>query len=130
MLERGRLVYLYMGSSDVERDLGFYRDLLGGAVVWRARAFEAEVAAVALGDGPLVVLADHEPAPGVLCIWAVDDLDRAVEQLSAAGWSGEDRRVEVPDGPCLLLSDPSGNRIGLLQQSRPDAMTRHAGTGT
>lgn len=119
-----RLVYLYVGSDDVERDLGFYCGQLGGELVWKAEAFGAEVAAIELGEGPLLLLADHEPAPSALCIWATDDLDRAVERLRSAGWTDEDKRAEVPDGTCLLLSDPSGNRLGLLHQTRPNAMQR------
>ena len=120
----GRLVYLYVGSRDVARDLAFYRDQLGGELAWRFRAFEADVAAVRLGDGPLVLLADHRDSPSVLQIWAVEDLDRAVTWLEAAGWQGGHRRVEVPDGPCLLMSDPSGNEIALLEQVRPAALDK------
>jgi predicted enzyme related to lactoylglutathione lyase len=80
------------------------------------------VAAVRLGEGPLVLLADHREAPSVLQIWAVDDLDRALERLKAVGWADREKRVEVPDGPCMLLSDPSGNEIGLLQVVRPGVM--------
>ncbi|MFN2525515.1 MAG: VOC family protein [Actinomycetota bacterium] len=122
--QTARLTYLYVGSSDVEADLKFYRDRLGGKIVWRAEAFETEVAAVELGEGPLLLLADHEPAPGVILIWAVEDLDRAVASLKNAGWPGPERRVEVPDGPCLLLADASGNRVGLLQQTRPNVMLK------
>jgi hypothetical protein len=28
----------------------------------------------------------------------------------------------VPDGPCLVLRDRSGNELALLQQDRPEAM--------
>ncbi|HEX3325466.1 MAG TPA: VOC family protein [Actinomycetota bacterium] len=123
--QEARLVYLYVGSADVESDLGFYRDQLGAEVAWRAQAFGADVAAVRLGEGPLLLLADHEPAPSVLCIWAVTDLDAAVAELRSRGWAGDDVRVEVPDGTCLVLSDPSGNRLGLLLQTRPNAMQAH-----
>jgi predicted enzyme related to lactoylglutathione lyase len=81
-----------------------------------------EVAAVRLGDGPLVLLADHRHAPSVLPIWAVEDVEAARERLSRTGWEGRTDRVEVPDGPCLLLRDPTGNEIGLLQQIRPGIM--------
>ncbi|HEX9236974.1 MAG TPA: VOC family protein [Actinomycetota bacterium] len=114
-----RLAYLYCGSSDVEADLAFYRDLFGAEVVWRRTGFGAEVAAVRLGEGPLILLADHRPRATVLQIWAVEDLDRVTEVLRAAGWTGPESRVEVPDGPVLLLSDPSGNELGLLEQVRP-----------
>ena len=118
-MKGARLAYLYTGSGDVNRDLGFYRDQLGGRVVWRIRSGGTEVAAVHLGRGPLILLADHRDAPSVLQIWAVDDLEGALAELKEAGWVGRERRVEVPDGPCLLLADPSGNEIALLDQVRP-----------
>jgi predicted enzyme related to lactoylglutathione lyase len=114
-----RLVYLYVGSRDVGSDLTFYLGQLGGELVWRFQAGGAEVAAVRLGAGPLVLLADHRDAPSVLPIWAVDDLNGAVAELRAAGWTDQERRVEVPEGPCVLVSDPSGNQIALLHIVRP-----------
>jgi catechol 2,3-dioxygenase-like lactoylglutathione lyase family enzyme len=116
------LAYLYVGSADVEADLGFYRDALGAELVWRFHAFEADVAGVRLGEGPLVLLADHRPAPSVLPIFAVRDLQAAEERLRSGGWAESATRVEVPDGPALVLRDPSGNEIALLHRVRPDAM--------
>jgi predicted enzyme related to lactoylglutathione lyase len=118
----GRLVYLYVGSKDVPADLAFYRSQLGAEVVWHHRAMGTEVAAVRLDDGPLVLLADHRDPGTVLPIWTVEDLDAAADTLKASGWTGRATRVEVPDGPCLLLHDPSGNEIGLLHQVRPGVM--------
>jgi predicted enzyme related to lactoylglutathione lyase len=115
----GRLVYLYTGSSGVEADVVFYRDLLGGELVWRRRAMGTEVAAIKLGGEPLLLLADHRDAPSVLPIWSVEDVAATESSLREAGWSGSPTLVEVPDGPCLILHDPSGNEIGLLQQVRP-----------
>ena len=123
-IEGARLVYLYVGSNDVEADVSFYRDQLGGEVAWRKTGFGAEVAAVRLGEGPLILLADHRPAPSVLQIWAVPDLRRARRDLEAAGWDGPGVEVEVPDGPCLVLSDRSRNEIGLLEQVRPGIFER------
>jgi hypothetical protein len=28
----------------------------------------------------------------------------------------------VPDGPCLVVADPTGNEIALLEQVRPNIM--------
>ncbi len=126
-MDGGRLVYLYTGSADVASDLALYRDQLGGELVWRVESGGSEVAAVRLGDGPLVLLADHRPAPSILPIWAVDDLHGTVRELKAAGWTGPQHMVEVPDGPCLILTDPSGNEVGLLEQVRPGEMERHTG---
>lgn len=117
-----KLVYLYTGTEDVGRDVTFYREALGAELVWRFNAFEADVAAIRLGDGPLVLLADHRPAPSCLPIWAVDDLERYTDALRATGWEVDAQRVEVPDGPVLVLHDPSGNHIALLDQVRPNAL--------
>jgi len=121
-MRAARLVYLYVGSADVEADLPFYLGSLGGELVWRVESGGVEVAAVRLGEGPLVLLADHRPAGSSIQIWAVDDLDGEIERLRAAGWTGPLHTVEVPDGPCLVLSDPSGNEVGLLEQVRPNLM--------
>jgi hypothetical protein len=80
------------------------------------------VAANRLGTGPLVLLAGHREAPSVLQIWEVGDLDGAVAELREAGWTGPETRVEVPDGPCLVLRDPSGNELGLLERVRPGVL--------
>lgn len=127
-IEARQLVYLYVGSADVGRDLGFYRDQLGGEVVWRSEGFGAEVAAVRLGDGPLVLLADHREAQSVLPIWAVSDLDDEVARLRATGWTGDARRVEVPEGPCVVLVDPSGNEVALIERVRPGVMEERSRT--
>ena len=121
-MREARLVYLYVGSADVEADLSFYLGSLGGELVWRVESGAVEVAAVRLGEGPLVLLADHRPAGSSIQIWAVDDLDGEIERLRAAGWTGPLNTVEVPDGPCLVLPDASGNEVGLLDQVRPNLM--------
>jgi hypothetical protein len=121
----GPLVYLYTGSSDVAADLLWYDEALGADLVWRFQAFGTEVAAVRVGTGPgpLVVLAEHRPVPSVLPIYAVRSLDACAGWLHATGWGDGIARVGVPDGPCLVLRDRSGNEVALLQQDRPDAMT-------
>jgi hypothetical protein len=126
-VDGGRLVYLYVGSADVGRDLSFYADQLGGEVVWRISSGGTEVAAVRLGEGPLVLLADHRPAPSVLQIWAVKDLRATAHGLRTTGWTGPQHTVEIPDGPCLILTDPSGNEVGLLEQVRPGILERDRG---
>ena len=113
-----------MGSKDVGRDVDFYVGQLGGELVWRFESFGTEVAAVRLGTGPLVLLAGHRDAPSVLQIWEVDDLDEAVTELKEAGWAGPETRVEVPEGPCLVLHDATGNEIGFLERVRPGVLEK------
>ncbi len=121
----GRLEYLYVASADVERDLAYYRDVLGAEVVWDFREFGTRVAAVRLSERPpLYILAGHRKAPNVLPIFAVDDLAKAEKALRRRGWEPQGESVEVPDGPCYLFHDPSGNEIALLGQVRPRVLER------
>ena len=119
-----RLVYLYTGSEDVSKDLELYQKHLGGELVWRFKEMGADVAAVRLGEGPLLLLADHRPAPSVIPIWSVGDLDTVESSMREQGWSGTGTRVEVPDGPVMVLADASGNEIGLMDQVRPNILER------
>lgn len=118
----GELVYLYVGSDDVGRDLAFYEVALGARLVWRFDAFDTEVAAVRLGAGPLVLLAEHRVTPSCLPIWTVADLDAATERLAGSGFESHGETVGTPDGPVHVLRDPSGNEVGLLRPDRPGAL--------
>ena len=118
----GQLLYLYTGSADVSVDLAWYNEVLGAELLWRFQAFGADVAGVTFGQGPVVILADHRPVPSVMPIWSVDELEQLTEWLEATGWSQSAETVEVPDGPCMVLTDRSGNQMGLLRQDRPTAM--------
>jgi catechol 2,3-dioxygenase-like lactoylglutathione lyase family enzyme len=119
----GTLVYLYVGTDDVDRDRDFYVEALGAEPVWRFRAFDTDVAAVRLGPGvPLVLLAEHRPAPSCLPIWSVTDLDAAIARLEASGFETQGVTAGTPDGPVHVLRDPSGNETGLLRQDRPNAL--------
>jgi hypothetical protein len=118
----GDLVYLYVGTAHFERDLAYYRDLLGAPVVWSFERFGAKVAALRLGGGPLFLLADHRPAPSCMPIYAVGNLAGTVAALTARGFRAEGPPFEVPDGPCQRFQDPSGNALALLQIDRPDAL--------
>ena len=119
----GRLAYLYVGTDDVTRAVDFYRECLGGELVWRFDAFATDVAAVRLApESPLVLLAEHRPAPGVLPIWTVPVLDDAVARLAGSSFAATGETVGTPDGPVHVVRDPSGNELGLLQPDRPNAL--------
>jgi hypothetical protein len=71
------LRFLYLGSAGFDQDLAYYRQVLGADRVWQFDAFASQVAAVRLGDGPLVLLADHLPAPSCILVYKAHDLERA-----------------------------------------------------
>jgi len=118
----GHCAYLYVGTADVSASLDFYQRALGAEFVWRFHAFGTDVAAVRLApDPPLILLAGHRPVPSCLPIWVVADLDGWTRRLHAAGFApGE--TVGTPDGPILVLRDPSANEVGFLRPDRPGAL--------
>lgn len=118
----GLLKYLYVGSSDFAKDFPYYRDVLGGEVVWNFHAFDANVAAFRLADGPLVLLADHRKPPSCMPIFCVEDLDATVKALKKRGWTATAGPFGIPDGPCYTFRDPSGNEYGVFGNERPDAL--------
>ena len=119
----GTLEYLYIGTADFDRDCSYYEKVLGAERVWAFHAFGAKVAAFRVCEGPLFLLADHR-TPSCMPVIAVADLDATIADLKARGWRSEGDRFEVPNGPCLRFTDPSGNQYAILQNDRPDAMER------
>ena len=117
-----KLRFLYVGTSDIARDVKFYCDVLGAKLVWCFHSFGADVAAVSLGEGPPLLLADHMAAPSCELIFEVKDLDATTAALKGRGWKGEGEPFEIPNGPCVVFLDPSGNRIALFEDIRPGAM--------
>lgn len=121
----GRLEYLYMGSADVGQDLAYYRDVLGAEVVWDFSEFGTRVAGLRLWvKGPMLLVAGHRPAPSLLPVFAVDDLDATEKELRRKGWKPEGERFGIPDGDCYLFKDPSGNEMAVYEDSRPHALDR------
>lgn len=121
----GRLEYLYVGSSDVEKDLAYYRDVLGAEVAWDFTDFGTRVAGLRLfEDGPMWLLAGHRPVPSVLPVFAVRSLDEAEATLRPRGWTPEGARFGLPDGDALLFKDPSGNELAIYEDTRPHALER------
>jgi predicted enzyme related to lactoylglutathione lyase len=120
----GTLAYLYVGTADFDRDCSYYANVLGAERVWAFNAFDAKVAAFRVCDGPLLLLADHRPAPSCMPIFAVADLDATVTELRSRGWQSDGEPFGVPNGPCLCFVDPSGNRVAVLRNDRPEAMER------
>src|SRR3989304_3520492 len=106
------LEYVYLGSRDFKRDLAYYRDVLGGEVMWNLEGFGAHVAAVRLGRGPLLPPPGPRPPPRT----------RSISPRS--GISGGRRKPSaVADGKPRAA--PSRSRTGRASSSR----TR-AGTGS
>lgn len=114
--------FLYLGTTDFDRDLAYYRDSLGAHLVWHFEHFGARVAALSVGEGPLLLLADHRPAPSCIPVFQVENLASTAKALEARGWRPGGERFEIPNGPCYRFDDPSGNPYALFEDRRPNAM--------
>jgi catechol 2,3-dioxygenase-like lactoylglutathione lyase family enzyme len=122
-----QLDFLYMPSRDVEADLAFYTDVLGGDVVFAIEAFGARVARIALGkDGPALLLADHLKGEAPVLVHRVTDLDAALAELERRGLAVE-ARFGIPHGPCAELLTPGGQRLAVYELTRPAADALLAG---
>lgn len=123
-----RLDFLYMPSRDVEADLAFYTEVLGGDVVFAIEAFGARVARIALGeDGPALLLADHLEGEAPVLVHRVGDLDAALAELNRRGLA-VGARFGIPHGPCAELRTPRRAAAGRLRAHA--ARGRRAAGGT
>jgi predicted enzyme related to lactoylglutathione lyase len=111
---------LYTGSDDTERDVRFYVERLGATFRWRFRRYGADVAGLSFRAGPLLILADHRRGKGVLPLYAVDDLRSVLARFTDEGFESFRGPIGTPEGPAILLEDPSGNALALLEVERPD----------
>jgi hypothetical protein len=119
----GDLKYLYVGTSRFDEDLAYYRDVVGAEEVWNFEEFGARVAALRVATGTLLLIADHRPAPSCLPVFGVADLDAAVAGLESRGWRADSGPFGIPDGPCYLFSDKTGNQLAIFGNVRPDALS-------
>jgi catechol 2,3-dioxygenase-like lactoylglutathione lyase family enzyme len=119
--------FLYMPSTDVARDLAYYRDVLGAEIVFAIEAFGTRVAQVKLtDDGPRLLLAGHLEGEAPVVLHRVDDLEAALAELKERG-----ARIEAefgfPHGPAAELTTPGGQRLAFYELTRPEADERLGG---
>jgi uncharacterized glyoxalase superfamily protein PhnB len=111
-----------LSTPDLDRALGFYRDLLDGRVTYRFPP-EGDAAYVALeiGSAELGIAHDpeaHDGPPGRISLWAyAEDCDAAVERLRAAGVTITDEPADQPWGERVArVHDPDGNEVIIGQR--------------
>jgi catechol 2,3-dioxygenase-like lactoylglutathione lyase family enzyme len=115
---------LYLPSRDAEADVAFYRDRLGGRVVFAVEAMGTRVAEVAVSpNGPRIVLAEHLAGDAPVLLHRTSGLEATVTGLGIE----PEARVELPLGPCVTLRSPGGQRLGLYELTRPGVDARFAG---
>jgi hypothetical protein len=119
--------FLYMPSTDVARDLGYYRDVLDAEVVFAIEAFGTRVAQVRLAEGgPRLLLAGHLEGEAPVVLHRVDDLEATVADLEERGAEIE-AEFGFPHGPAAELRTPGGQRLAFYELTRPEADERLEG---
>lgn len=104
-----------MGSSDYDRDLTYYRDVLGAQEVWNFDRFGSRITAFSLCAGPLILIADHKTAPSCQPVFRVADLSATARDLKQKGWRPAYGPFGTPNGEAYSFKDPSGNTFAIYQ---------------
>jgi predicted enzyme related to lactoylglutathione lyase len=114
--ENGKICYVEMPASDVQRSAEFYEKVFGWQIRKRgdgAVAFDDSTGQV---SGTWVTGRSPATTPGLLLYIMMDDVAATIERLVAHG--GELVQPIGADAPEITarFRDPGGNIIGLYQQ--------------
>jgi hypothetical protein len=122
-----RLDYIYMPSADVAADVAFFRDVLGGKLVFAIEGMGTRVAMIELtAEPPRILLAGHLEGDIPILVYRVDSLDAAARDLQGRGWH-EGHTMEIPQGPVRSFVAPGGQRLAIYELTRPGAEASFAG---
>jgi predicted enzyme related to lactoylglutathione lyase len=98
---------------DLEAALAFYRDRLGHALIWRT----GTAAGLRMPDSDAeIVIQTEQPELEVNLL--VDSADAAASAFVAAGGKVLVQPFEIQIGRCVVVADPFGNRLVLLDLSK------------
>jgi len=104
-------VRLYV--PDLEAGLAFYRDRLGHELIWRTKT--AAGLRLPESEAELVLQTEEQRQEVDLLVSSADEAARIIEQ---AGGKVIVPPFEIPVGRCVLLEDPWGNPLVLLDTSK------------
>ncbi len=111
-------VFPIISTPDMERALGFYRDLLGAEVEYKfPPEGEVEYVSLRIGDDTLGIGRDPELAAGAggqrFSLWVyAESCDEAVERLRAGGATVTEEPADQPWGERVArVLDPDGNEV-------------------
>jgi predicted enzyme related to lactoylglutathione lyase len=119
-IANGKICYVEIPTTDVERSAAFYRDVFGWNIRQRgdgATAFDDTVGEV---SGSWVTGRPPSTDPGLLLYIMVDSVAATVDDVVAHG--GELVQPIGADAPEITarFRDPGGNVVGLYQEPEPD----------
>ena len=117
----GKICYLEIPATDIERSAQFYRHVFGWHIRQRANgtlAFDDPSGAV---SGSWVLKRQPSATPGLLFYIMVDSVAKAANAVMAHGGDIVQRiGVDAPE-ITARFTDPAGNVIGLYQEPKKPA---------
>jgi len=108
--------------SDLDEALAFYRDRLGHDLVWRSEG----VAGLHLPDTDAEIVL-HTDGHGQDIDFKVESADEAAARFVAAGGTILVPPFDIQIGRCVVVADPWGNPLVLLDTSKGLLITDEAG---
>jgi predicted enzyme related to lactoylglutathione lyase len=112
-----KLQNAYYVTSDMDRAVAFYRDVLGLELSFQDGDRWAQLKA---GDVNFSLASPEEAADGAtgaVVIFEVDDIDEAEAALTAGGGTVLGARDMGGHGRALTFRDPDGNLVQLFQRA-------------
>ena len=116
---------LNLPVSDLEKALEFYRDKLGHSLIWRTES----AAGLRLPDSNAELVIRTEEYPPETDI-KVESAIEAAERFVEAGGSIVAEPFDIQIGKCVVVKDPWGNHLVLLDSSRGKLATDAEGNVT
>jgi len=117
----GRVVHFEISVDDTKRAVAFYKEAFGwkidkwggGMEYWLIKTGEKGEPGI---DG--AIMPREKDFPPTVNTIAVDDLDKAIKKVKAAGGKQVSDKTEIPKiGWFCYCVDTEGNRFGILQST-------------
>jgi predicted enzyme related to lactoylglutathione lyase len=115
-LSNGKICYIEIPATDIERSADFYTKVFGWSTRKRGGGHLAFDDTTGQVSGTWVTGRPASPTPGLLVYIMVDDVNVTIEAITANG--GEIVQPVGADAPEITarFRDPGGNVLGLYQQ--------------
>ena len=122
------LDFLYVPAPNIQESIRYYTNVLDGELLWKIHAYGVWVACIKLSNKqePYILLADHIEKQDMILIYRVNSIGKTYSDLKSRGWIQE-KKLEIPNGPCYTFRDPSGNHIAIYENKRPNVMEEFKG---